>query len=185
MVLLESVQKLKPGTKAPDFKLKATDNKIYSLANFEGSKALVIIFICNHCPYVKAKIAKIVQLALKYKNQGVQFVLINPNNNPNYPEDSFENMVKFAKENKIFFPYLFDETQEVAKSYGAVCTPDPFVFDSSFKLVYHGRIDDAHYPSAQNPTSEDLEEAILATIEGKKLNKKFLPSRGCSIKWRE
>ncbi|MEM4137249.1 MAG: thioredoxin family protein [Candidatus Anstonellaceae archaeon] len=184
MVLLESVEKLKIGSNAPDFKLKSTDGKFYSLESFKGSAALVIIFICNHCPYVKAKISKIVSLAKEYSKKGVQFVLINPNNNPQYPEDSYENMITFAKENGIFFPYLFDETQEVAKAYGAVCTPDPFVFDSNFKLVYHGRIDDIHYPSTAKPTSEDLKEAIDAILNSKPLNKKFLPSRGCSIKWR-
>lgn len=185
MVLLKSEEKLKLGERAPNFYLKGVDEKYYSLESFENQKGLVIIFMCNHCPYVKAKISKINHLNEKYSSKKISFVGINPNNNPDYPEDSFENMKLFVKENKINFPYLFDETQKVAKDYGAVCTPDPFVFDSKFRLLYHGRIDDVHYPSNANPKSEDLEEVLKAIINNKKISKPFLPSMGCSIKWRE
>jgi len=185
MVLLKSIEKLKKGEDAPSFYLQGIDNKFYSLEDFKGSKGLVIIFMCNHCPYVKAKISKIVELSQNYLPKAISFVGINPNNHPDYPEDSFENMKKFAKEHNIKFPYLFDSTQEVAKAYGAVCTPDPFVFDSNFKLFYHGRIDDVHYPNTQKPKSEDMIEVLDSLLAGRTYTKKAQPSMGCSIKWRE
>jgi len=185
MVLLKSIEKLKKGDMAPPFSLQGIDNKFYSLNDFKGSKGLVIIFMCNHCPYVKAKIAKIVWLSEIYMQKSISFVGINSNNHPDYPEDSFENMKKFAKQHSIKFPYLFDQTQEVAKAYGAVCTPDPFVFDSNLKLFYHGRIDDVHYPNTHKPKSEDMMEVLDLLLAGKEYTKKAQPSMGCSIKWRE
>jgi peroxiredoxin len=185
MVLMESKDILKKGSAAPNFHLKGVDGKFYSLDDFKNSLATVIIFMCNHCPYVRAKISTINNLYSEFSKKKVSFVGINPNNHPDYPEDSYENMILFAKENNINFPYLFDETQKTAKDYGAVCTPDPFVFDSNFKLFYHGRIDDVHYPSTKNPTSLDLADALNALLSNKEFNKKVYPSRGCSIKWRD
>ena len=183
MVLLKSLERLKIGDKAPDFKLKGIDGKTYSLNNFKDAKALLIIFMCNHCPYVKPKIQTIKNLQVKYKNKGLIVVGINANESENYPEDSFDGMVKTAKEKNFNFVYLHDETQKVAKSYGASCTPDPFLFDSKKKLVYHGRFDDALEPW-QTPTTADMDEAIVAVLQGKKPKHEFLYSIGCSIKWK-
>jgi hypothetical protein len=140
--------------------------------------------MCNHCPYVLAKLDAINKLYSTYRPKNVAFVGINSNNNPDYPEDDFEHMKKFAYEKQIKFPYLFDETQDVAKAYGAVCTPDPFVFDASMRLAYHGRIDDAMSPGA-SPTTNDLADALDDILVGRVPKGQFKPSRGCSIKWRE
>ena len=184
MVLLKSLEKLKTGNKAPDFSLKGTDGKTYSLGNFKNVKALLIIFMCNHCPYVKAKQETIIGLQNKYKSRGLVVVGINSNESENYPEDSFGGMVKTAKEKGYNFAYLHDDTQEVAKSYGASCTPDPFLFDSNQKLVYHGRINNQMEPD-QEPTEHDMGEAVRAVLGGKKPKHEFLYSIGCSIKWKK
>ncbi len=184
MVLLKSLEKLKTGDKAPDFSLKGTDGKTYSLSNFKNAKALLIIFMCNHCPYVKAKQKTIIGLQNKYKSNGLVVVSINSNESENYPEDNFEGMVETAKEKGYNFVYLHDETQEVAKSYGASCTPDPFLFDSKQKLVYHGRFDNALEPG-QQATEFDMDDAISAVLAGKKPKHDFLYSIGCSIKWKK
>ena len=145
-------------------------------------KPLLIIFMCNHCPYVKVKFETIKKLQSDFPQRNI--VGINSNESINYPEDSFDNMVKVAKEKNFNFTYLHDETQEVAKEYGAVCTPDPYLFDSDLKLVYHGRIDNALSPDA-TPTKHDMHEAVEALLKGEKVEKEFLPSQGCSIKWKE
>jgi len=184
MVLLKSLERLKIGDKAPNFNLKGVDGKTHSLDDFNDAKALLVIFMCNHCPYVKPKIEIIKNLQAKYKNKGLIVVGINANESKNYPEDSFDGMIKTAKEKKINFIYLYDETQETAKSYGASCTPDPFLFDSKKKLVYHGRFDDALEPG-QTPTTADMDEAIQSVLSGKKPKHEFLYSIGCSIKWKK
>jgi peroxiredoxin len=184
MVLLKSLEKLKTGDKAPDFNLKGIGGKTYSLPDFKDAKALLIVFMCNHCPYVKAKIETIKALQAKFKDKGLIIVGINSNESDNYPEDSFEGMVKTAKEKNFNFVYLHDETQEVGKTYGASCTPDPFLFDSEQKLVYHGRFDNAMEPG-QTATEFDMDEAIAAILAGKKPKHEFLFSIGCSIKWRK
>ncbi|MBW2977043.1 thioredoxin family protein [Candidatus Woesearchaeota archaeon] len=184
MVLTKSLERLSTGDKAPDFNLKGIDGKNYTLNYFKDAKALLVIFMCNHCPYVKPKIETIKNLQAKYGEKGLVVVGINPNDPENYPEDSFDGMVNTAKEKNFNFIYLHDETQEVAKSYGASCTPDPFLFDSSKKLVYHGRFDDALEPG-QEPTTADMDDAISAVLEGKKPKHEFLYSIGCSIKWRK
>ncbi|MFH1306305.1 MAG: thioredoxin family protein [Candidatus Micrarchaeota archaeon] len=184
MVLMKSGEHLKIGQKAPNFSLTGADNKIYTLDDFSEANALVVIFMCNHCPYVIAKISAMNSLYNTYRPRKVEFVGINSNNNPSYPEDSFENMQEFAKKSNIRFPYLFDGSQKVAKDYGAVCTPDPFVFDASMSLAYHGRFDDATSPDKQ-PTTSDLADALDDILVGKLVRKNFLPSMGCSIKWRE
>jgi len=182
MVLLESTYtKLKKGDLAPDFKLKATDGKTYSLDDFKA-KALLIIFMCNHCPYVKPKFKDFIALQNKFKDDLI-VIGINANDAENYPEDSFEKMQEYYENEGFNFYYIQDETQEVAQAYGAVCTPDPFLFDKDRKLVYHGRINNAHGPD-QEPTTKDMEDAITAVLEGKEPSKEQ-PSMGCSIKWKE
>lgn len=183
MALLKSLEKLRTGDKAPDFSLRGTDRKTYSLGSFKNAKALLVIFMCNHCPYVKAKQKTIINLQEKYKNKGLIIVGINSNESENYPEDNFEGMIKTAKEKGYNFFYLHDETQEVAKAYGASCTPDPFLFDAKQKLAYHGRLDNALEPG-QEATEFDMDDAIQAVLQGKKPGHEFLYSIGCSIKWR-
>ena len=181
MVLLESEGSLKTGDIAPDFSLKGIDDKIHSLNDYT-QKGLLVIFMCNHCPYVKAKIEAIKEIHDKFKDQ-ISLVGINSNDSEKYPDDSFESMKTIADEKGIAFDYLVDETQEIAKKYGAVCTPDPFLFDSDRKLVFHGRIDDA-----MNPDAIAKERVMINNIEkflnGEKIEKDFDPSIGCSIKWK-
>jgi len=181
MVKTLSDQMLKTGQKAPDFNLKGVDDKIYSLKSFDGKDALLLVFICNHCPYVHARLDDIKSLQDKF-NGRLQVVGIN-SNDPKYEGEGFDNMKRFAKERKINFPYLFDETQQVAKAYGAVCTPDPFLLDSSMKLVFHGRINDAMDPEAK-PKVPVMENNVKKLINGERIEKDFDPSIGCSIKWK-
>jgi len=184
MVATESSQTLKSGSQAPDFSLPGADGKNYSLSQFSEASAAVVIFMCNHCPFVLAKIDDMNKLYASYRPRNVAFIGINSNSNPDYPDDSFDKMKEFVQEKQIKFPYLFDETQNVAKAYGAVCTPDPFIFDSSMRLVYHGRINNAMTPE-DKPTKHDLDEALDAILRGSLPRQAFLPSRGCSIKWRQ
>ena len=181
MVLLESEGSLKTGDIAPDFSLKGTDDKIHSLNDYT-QKGLLVIFMCNHCPYVKAKIEAIKEIHEKFKGH-ISLVGINSNDSEKYPDDSFDSMKSVVNEKGIAFDYLVDETQEIAKKYGAVCTPDPFLFDSDRKLVFHGRIDDA-----MNPDAIAKERVMINNIEkflnGEKIEKDFDPSIGCSIKWK-
>jgi peroxiredoxin len=181
MVRTLSDQMLKTGQKAPDFNLKGIDDKMYSLKSFDGKDALLIVFICNHCPFVHARLDDIKSLQDKF-NGRLQVVGIN-SNDPKYEGEGFDNMKKFAKEREMNFPYLLDETQQVAKAYGAVCTPDPFLFDSSMKLVFHGRINDAMDPDAK-PKVPVMENNVKKLINGERIEKDFDPSIGCSIKWK-
>ena len=182
MVLLESKITLKTGDSAPDFSLKGIDNEIHSLGSYAQSKGLLIIFMCNHCPYVKAKIDAIKQIHEKF-NENIALIGINSNDSTEYPDDSFENMKKIANEKGIKFDYLVDEKQDVAKKYGAICTPDPFLFDQNRKLIFHGRID-----NAMNPDTIATEKTMISNIQkflnGDKIEKDFEPSIGCSIKWK-
>jgi hypothetical protein len=141
-----------------------------------------VVFICNHCPYVKARIDDIINLQSTFKPSELQIIGIN-SNDPNYEEEGFENMVKFAREHKLNFPYLIDYSQDVAKAYGAVCTPDPFLFDSAHKLVFHGRINDALEPG-MTPKVPTMKINVRKVLRGEKIEKDFDPSIGCSIKWR-
>ena len=175
---MRSEQKLKVGNTAPSFTLEGADGKAYSLSDFD--KPVLIVFMCNHCPYVQPKLARMKSIQEKYKDKLV-VIGINSNNNPEYPEDDFESMQKVIVEKNFNFIYLFDEDQEVAKAYGAVCTPDPFLFDKDKKLVYHGRFDNALNPG-ETPTQFDMEEAIEKMFKGE-IIKDFRPSQGCSIKW--
>lgn len=183
MVLLEST-KVALGTPAPNFSLPGVDDKDHSLNDYKGVKALVIIFMCNHCPYVQAQWIRMVELQNKYKDQGVQFIGINANYNPDYPEDSFEKMKEYAQEYGMNFPYLMDESQEVARSYKAQCTPDIFVYDADQKLAYHGRIDDS-WKDGDAATTHELDDALAVLATGKQPTEEQYPSMGCSIKWRE
>ncbi len=149
-------------------------------------KALLVIFMCNHCPYVIAVQDRINQIAKDYADQGVAVVGINSNDAENYPEDSYEKMKQRAKEKNYAFSYLYDETQEVAKAYGAVCTPDPYLYenqDGKFLLRYHGRIDDS-WKDESAVTSKDLRKAIEAVLKDDKIEFEQKPSMGCSIKWK-
>ena len=183
MVLLES-EKIALGTLAHDFKLMGVDDFEHSLADYVGLKALVIVFMCNHCPYVQAQWKKLVALQEKYKEQGVKFVGINPNYNPDYPEDSFEKMKEYYSNYNMNFDYLFDESQEVARKYNAQCTPDIFVYDAELKLSYHGRVDDAR-SEGEEPTTHELDDAIGTLVKGERPSEDQNPSMGCSIKWRD
>jgi peroxiredoxin len=182
MVLLESKISLKTGDSAPGFLLMGIDDKMHSLDSYAESKGLLIIFICNHCPYVKAKIDAIKQIHEKF-NENIALVGINSNDSIEYPDDSFENMKKIANEKGIKFDYLVDEKQDVAKKYGAICTPDPFLFDQNRKLIFHGRIDNAMNPD-DTATENTMQKNIEKYLAGEKIEKDFDPSIGCSIKWK-
>lgn len=171
------------GTRAPGFNLPGTDGREYSLADFKDKKVLVVIFMCNHCPYVKAVLGGLIQLQNETRDLGVQLVGINANDASRYPEDSMENMRKIAREKSIPFPYLFDETQETARAYGAVCTPDIFVYGAERTLLYRGRIDD-DWQHPEKVTRRDLREAIDAILEGRAVAAEQVSSMGCSIKWK-
>jgi peroxiredoxin len=183
MVLLESEDRLRLGERAPGFRLRGVDGREYSLENFRNARALLIVFMCNHCPYVKAKLGTLMGLQERYRERGLVVVGINSNDPTDHPEDSFENMQRVAEEKGFNFLYLHDETQEVARAYGAACTPDPFLFDGEQRLAYHGRLDDALSPDAA-PQNHDMEAAIERVLAGEPVGKGFLPSRGCSIKWK-
>ncbi|MBU0706564.1 thioredoxin family protein [Patescibacteria group bacterium] len=182
MVLLKSLQ-LPMGSPIIPFSLPATDGKGYGPIDFSDKKALVVIFMCNHCPYVKAVIDRLIAIQSDYAQKGVQLIGINANDSENYPEDSFEAMKEWVEEKGINFPYLHDESQEVASSYQAQCTPDIYVFDQVKKLAYHGRIDDNWQEEGQ-VTKQDLRAAIDAIIEDKPVPEPQHPSMGCSIKWK-
>lgn len=166
-----------------DFSLKGIDGKVYSLEVFSDSKILVLIFMCNHCPYVKAVTKRFVSLQKKFSDKKVKLIGISSNDVISYPEDSFEHMKLFAEEYGLNFPYLFDETQQTAKDYGAVCTPDIYLYNEERKLKYRGRLDD-NWKEETQVTSNDLERAIEEILEGKEISFEQIPSMGCSIKWK-
>ena len=172
------------GTSAPKFSLPDTEGNIVSLSDFEGASALLVIFMCNHCPFVKHILSELVELAKEYQSKGVTVVGINSNDVTNYPDDSPEMMVKLANEAVFSFPYLYDETQEVAKSYHASCTPDFFLFDGEMKLVYRGQMDDSRPGNNIPVTGVDLTAAIEAVIAGSEVSPEQKPSMGCNIKWK-
>lgn len=182
MVLLESQIKLKTGDSAPQFELLGIDDKKHSLDNY-GKDGLLIIFMCNHCPYVKAKSDALNELYEKF-GEKIDIAGINSNDSTDYPEDSFENMKKVAAEKKFKFDYLVDDSQQIARRYGAICTPDPFLFDKNKRLVFHGRIDNAMKPD-DTPTEKTMIINIQKMLSGEKIENDFEPSIGCSIKWKE
>ncbi|MGR9045229.1 MAG: thioredoxin family protein [Gammaproteobacteria bacterium] len=173
------------GKPAIDFNLPGTDGKHWSLKECMGKNGLLIMFICNHCPYVKAVRNRIVRDAKELKQLGVESVAIMANDTVNYPEDSFENMKKIAEEFDFSFPYLLDETQEVAKAYGAVCTPDFFGYNADFELQYRGRLDASRKETAPEDAPRELFQAMKLIAETGRGPEHQIPSIGCSIKWKE
>ncbi|MBS3059919.1 MAG: thioredoxin family protein [DPANN group archaeon] len=180
MVLLEGKGGLELGDEIPQFNLKNIDNSLLSSDSLKKQVKL-IVFTCNHCPYAQAGWPKLVHIYSKFKDR-VDFVAINSNDAVNYPEDSFENMKPFAQEHSIPFPYLHDETQEVAKAYGAKCTPDVYVFHND-TLQYRGRID-SQFDAPYSETEHDLENALQEITQTGKFTGTSKPSMGCSIKWK-
>ena len=173
------------GTIAPDFHLKDTNsNNECSFEDLKGSKGTLVMFICNHCPFVLHVIKEVVMIANDYRVQGLGVVAISSNDIEKYPEDAPELMTEFAFKNKIDFPYLFDENQEVAKAYDAACTPDFYLFDSQNRLFYHGQLDDSRPGNGIPLSGSDLRSAIDALIYNRSLNEIQKPSIGCGIKWK-
>ena len=179
MVLMKSNGEMLKGDKAPEFSLMGTDGKEYSLNNFEGKKAVLVVFICNHCPYVLPKIEELKRITNDYSDVAV--ICINSNESKNYPEDSYEKMKEYMQEWQAEFVYLHDESQEVARAYGAVCTPDPFLFDGDFKLIFHSRIDNTH---GEEEGKHEMHGAIGEFLERGSISILEKPSIGCSIKWK-
>ena len=171
------------GTKAPDFALVNVDGSTKSLKDFEGCAALVVIFMCNHCPFVKHLADPLAQFAAEYMAKGAAIVGISSNDVASHPADSPEQMVREAEDRGYAFPYLYDETQEVAKAYRAACTPDFFLFDGDRKLVYRGQFDSSRPDSGTPVTGADLRAALDAVLAGEKPSEKQTPSIGCNIKW--
>jgi len=172
------------GIKAIDFTLPGVDGRTWSLQECMGEKGLLIMFICNHCPYVKAVQDRIVRDALDLKQFGIASVAIMSNDPTDYPDDSFENMKLFAQRMNFNFPYLFDESQTIAKQYGAVCTPDFFGYNANFELQYRGRLDASRKETASPDTRRDLFEAMKLIAQTGQGPQDQIPSMGCSIKWK-
>jgi peroxiredoxin len=172
------------GWKAVDFNLPGVDGKRYNLGLVQGEKGLLVMFICNHCPYVKAIRDRIVRDVNELRNAGIGAIAIMSNDPVEYPEDSFENMVKVANEYRFTFPYVWDETQEAAKAYGAVCTPDFFGFNRDLELQYRGRLDASRKEAAPADVQRDLYEGMLQVAKTGTGPQAQIPSIGCSIKWR-
>lgn len=177
-------QMLPLGTRAPEFSLPNLDGRMVSLADFAGAPAFVVMFLCNHCPYVKHVADCLAQLAREYQQQrGVAFVAINANDIEHYPDDAPEKMVEMAQQHGYPFPYLFDATQAVAKDYHAACTPDFYVFDAEQKLFYRGQMDDSR-PGKGQPTGKDLRAALDILLADQVYIDEQKPSLGCNIKWK-
>lgn len=183
MVLLHTP----PGTMgmmAADFSLPGVDGKTHTLQEYDDAHVLVVMFICNHCPYVQAIEQRLIALAEDMEPLGVRFVGINSNDPVSYPEDNFENMKKRAKKQGYTFDYLMDESQDIARLYGAVCTPDFFVFDAERKLCYRGRLDDSPR-NAVSVKKQEMKQAIEVLLAGQEVPEPQNASMGCSLKWRE
>lgn len=173
------------GTKAPDFKLLDTvSSKEKSLSELKSDQATVIMFICNHCPFVKHVQHELTQLANDYLPKGIAFIAISSNDVENYPEDAPEKMRTTAKQLSYPFSYLYDETQQVAKDYDAACTPDFYIFDEDMKLVYRGQLDDSRPGNNIPVTGKDMRAALNNILAGKPVNTEQKPSIGCNIKWK-
>jgi peroxiredoxin len=173
------------GTSAPDFSLPDTEGNIVTLSDFEQAPALLVVFMCNHCPFVKHILNSFVEFAKDYQQKGVAVVAISSNDVKGFPEDSPKMMAKKSKEAGFTFPFLYDETQEVAKAYQATCTPDFFLYNKDRKLVYRGQMDDSRPGNNVPITGSDLRAALEAVLEGKKVPAKQKPSMGCNIKWKK
>ena len=174
------------GTSCPDFRLPDAggSGKIFSLADFKDAKALLVMFICNHCPFVKFVQAELARIGRDYQPRGAAIIAINSNDVQKYPDDSPKKMAEESKLAGYTFPYLFDESQDVAKAYGAACTPDFFLFDKNRKLVYRGQLDDSRPTNGIPVTGADLRAALDAVLAGKPAPEDQKPSIGCNIKWK-
>lgn len=185
MALLPTKQ-IPLGFKAPDFKLfNPITDKYETLQQHRSDKATVVVFICNHCPYVLHIIDKLAETAREYHKKGVRFIAINPNDVENYPDDRPEKMIELSKEKQFVFPYLYDETQDVAKAYDAACTPDFNVFDSEMLCVYRGQFDSSRPGNGKPVTGEDMKHVLDLLLQGEKVPEDQIPSSGCSIKWKK
>jgi peroxiredoxin len=202
MVMKESEEKLERGEPVPNFELRGTDGETHTLGDFADYDAVLLVFTCNHCPYAQAKFDLLNDVAAEYDDAAV--VGVNPNDETEYPDDSYEKMVEYVEKGTVRYDaYLRDDTQGVAEAYGATCTPDPFLLRNSevqrasdsraaeprddggdtFTLAYHGRLDDAMNPD-EEPTEIHIRDAIDAVLTGEEVGLDFMPSRGCSIKWK-
>lgn len=176
---------LKPGIKAPEFCLRdVITNKLFTLQDVRGTKGTLIMFICNHCSFVKHVNEEIVRLEGDYRVLGFGFAAIMSNDVKNYPADHPDNMQEVARKHQYSFPYLFDESQEVARAYKAACTPDFYLFDDDLKLIYHGQLDDSRPGNGIPVNGRDLREAMDAVLSNRKVSEHQKPSLGCSIKWK-
>lgn len=183
MALKDSVM-VPLGTPAPDFRLPDPDGTMVGLSDFNGKKGLLVIFMCNHCPYVKHVRGQLAKLGGEYQRKGIGVVAINSNDIANYPDDSPEKMKEESAAAGYTFPYLYDETQEVAKAYHAICTPDFFLYGADFKLAYRGQLDGSRPNSGTPVTGEDLRAALDALLSGSPIPANQKPSAGCNIKWK-
>jgi peroxiredoxin len=173
------------GTIAPDFELVDTvSGKTLSLSALKGENATLVMFICNHCPFVLHVNDELVRIALNYESRGVSFIAISSNDVENYPQDRPELMTKQAEKVGYTFPYLYDESQEVAKAFDAVCTPDLFLFDHDLKCMYRGQLDDSRPNNSVPVSGKDLRAALDAILSGEAVNEIQIPSIGCNIKWK-
>ena len=182
---LTASEMLPLGTLAPGFNLPDTEGKMVSLNDFKEAKAFLVIFMCNHCPFVKHILSQMINLIKDFQIKEVAVVGINSNDVVNYPDDSPKMMAELVKKAGFTFHYLYDESQEVAKAYRAACTPDFFLFDSDKSLVYRGQMDDSRPGNGIPVTGADLTDAINAVIEGKSVSEEQKPSMGCNIKWKK
>ncbi|HOA72196.1 MAG TPA: thioredoxin family protein [Phycisphaerae bacterium] len=183
MVLVDSTM-LPLGTKAPSFSLPDVDGRMVSLEDFSDAPALLVMFICNHCPYVKHIRAALAEFCREYQAKGLAIVGINSNDAEKYPDDSPAKMKEEVAAVGYTFPYLFDETQQVARAYQAACTPDFFLFDRDRRLVYRGQFDDSRPSNGKPLTGADLRAAVDAVLAGKPVPSRQIPSAGCNIKWK-
>ena len=178
-----STFRLHAGDPAPEFVLPGVDGRTYRLADFADDPFLLVVFWCNHCPYVQAWEGRMIELGRRYLERGVRTLLINANDARAYPEDGFPSMARRAQAKKYPFPYLHDESQEVARAYGALVTPHPMLFDSRRRLLFQGRIDNDHQ-HAERVTDRYLERALEQAVAGAPVRPSELPVLGCTVKWR-
>lgn len=177
---------MQAGTTAPAFNLPDTvSGKQLTLTQLSSGKVTVIMFICNHCPYVQHILPKLVSVVKTYQNKDVSFIAISSNDAKEYPQDNPSKMQQIAKENNFTFPYLYDESQQVAKDYGALCTPEFYAFDANLRSVYHGRFDESSPGKSIAVTGQDLCQALDAILAGKPIPEPQHPSMGCNIKWKK
>lgn len=176
---------LEIGTEAPDFELPDINGKLVSLQDLESKNGLLVMFICNHCPFVKHLNEALVEFATEYQEKGISCVAISSNDVENYPQDSPELMKELSDEHSFPYPYLYDESQEIAKAYKAACTPDFFLFDGEKKLFYRGQFDDSRPGNEKPVTGEDMRNAVSAMLKGMDSFEPQKPSMGCNIKWKK